>query len=334
MAMSPRIEARAADWVARRNGGLSATEQAELAAWMAQDPRHAEALAIMEQTWSQLNAPRRLGQADRVWHEVETLHRHRSRGRRMAWVSVGAAAALAVMIAVRTFLPIAPEAAPAVVNLPAIRALADGSKVALRAGAAIEVDFTAVSRRVLLVRGEAMFSVAHDPGRPFVVRSGNVEVRAVGTEFSVAPAAGATAVYVTEGRIAVTQVSAAAASATDVPSPIYAVAGERVLVPAVGPSGARPAVTRLSDTEIASALAWRGERLELSEVPLAEALRMINRGREVPIVLADAEVGRRTITGVLWADDGDGFVRLLEQGFDLSAERDGKVVRLRARQDR
>jgi transmembrane sensor len=332
--MSRGIEAQAADWIARRNGGLNAAEQAELAAWLAQDSRHAEALAIMEQTWSQLNAPRRRGQAEWVWHDVETLRRRRSRGRRLAWTSFGAAAALAVMVAVRTLSPIAPEAAPAAVNLPAIRALADGSKVALRAGAAIEVDFTAESRRVRLVRGEAMFSVAHDPARPFVVRSGNVEVRAVGTEFSVAQATDATAVYVTEGRVAVTQVSGALESAPEAPSPIYAIAGERVLVPALGPAGAQPTVTRLSDPEIASALAWRGARLELSEVSLAEAVRMINRGREVPIVLADPEIGRRTITGVLWADDGDGFVRLLEQGFDLSAERDGKVVRLRARRER
>jgi transmembrane sensor len=332
--MSRRIEVQAAAWIARRNGGLSATEQAELAAWIAQDSRHAEALAVMDQAWIQLNAPRRLGQADRVWHEVETLHRRRARHRRMAWTSLGAAAGIAVIVAAGSFSPVSPEAPPAVVNLPAIRALADGSKVALRAGAAIEVDFTANARRVHLVRGEAMFSVAHDPGRPFVVRSGDVEVRAVGTEFSVAQAADATAVYVTEGRIAVTQVSIAAGSATEAPAPIYAVAGERVLVPAFGPAGARPAVTRLSDPEIASALAWRGERLDLSEVPLAEAVRMINRGREVPIVLADADIGRRTVTGVLWADDGDGFVRLLEQGFDLSAERDGKVVRLRARRER
>jgi transmembrane sensor len=332
--MSARIEARAADWIARRNGGLSPAEQAELAAWLAQDSRHAEALAVMERTWIQLNAPRRHGQAERVCHDVETLRRRRSRGRRMAWTSLGAAAGIAVMVAAGSFSPVSPEAPPAVVNLPAIRALADGSKVALRAGAAIEVDFTANARRVHLVRGEAMFSVAHDPARPFVVRSGNVEVRAVGTEFSVAQAADATAVYVTEGRIAVTQVSIAAGSATEAPAPIYAVAGERVLVPAFGPAGARPAVTRLSDPEIASALAWRGERLDLSEVPLAEAVRMINRGREVPIVLADADIGRRTVTGVLWADDGDGFVRLLEQGFDLSAERDGKVVRLRARRER
>jgi transmembrane sensor len=161
-----------------------------------------------------------------------------------------------------------------------------------------------------------------------------VEVRAVGTEFSVAQAAGVTAVYVTEGRIAVTPVGTTLESAPAAPSPICAVAGERVLVPAAGPAGAQPSVTRLSDSEMASALAWRGERLELSEVPLAEAVRMINRRRTVPIVLADADLGRRTVTGVLWADDGDGFVRLLEQGFDLSAERDGKVVRLRARRER
>jgi transmembrane sensor len=239
-----------------------------------------------------------------------------------------------MVVSVGTLSPPAPEAAPAAVNLPAIRILADGSRVALRTGAVIAVDFTVEARSVRLAQGEAMFAVAHDPARPFVVHAGNVEVRAVGTEFSVARAAGATTIYVTEGRIAVTPAGNPPAPAAGPGIPVYAVAGERVLVPAAGADGVRPAVTRLSDPEIASALAWRGERLEFSEVPLADAVRIINRGRAVPIVLGDADIGRRTVTGVLWADDGDGFVRLLEQGFDLSAEREGGVVRLRARRER
>jgi transmembrane sensor len=40
-------------------------------------------------------------------------------------------------------------------------------------------------RQVKLDRGEAWFQVAKDPQRPFVVESGPVRVRAVGTAFSV-----------------------------------------------------------------------------------------------------------------------------------------------------
>jgi transmembrane sensor len=328
--MNDRIEAEAAEWIARRNGGLSPTEQTEFAAWVAKDARHREAIALMELTWSQLNAPRRFGEADRAWTEIERHRRRRSRRHRITWSALGMAAAVAVMIAVGTGSPVHPEGTPAALHLPDLRALADGSKVALRVGADIEVDFSPDARHVRLVRGEAMFSVAHDSGRPFVVHAGNVMVRAVGTEFSVAYSTRATTVYVTEGRIAVTQTGSA-----DAALPVlYASAGERVILPAAGTNGPAPAVTRVRETEIASALAWRGQRLEFSDLPLAEAVRMINRGRDVQLVLADPDIGRRTITGVLWADDGDGFVRLLEQGFDLSAERDGNVVRLRPRSDR
>lgn len=327
--MKRRIEAQAADWIARRNGGLCPAEQAEYAAWVAADPRHQEAITVMERTWCQLNAPRRLGESERVWNEIETHRRRRSRRHQITWSTLGVAAAIVVMIAVGTVRPVVPEEKPAASSLPAIRVLADGSKVALRAGAAIEVDFSPDARHVRLVRGEAIFSVARDPSRPFVVDSGNVKVRAVGTEFSVARSLRATTVYVTQGRIAVTQTGSGDAALPD----LYASAGERVIVPAAATNAPAPVVTRVRDTELAAALAWRGERLEFADVPLADAVQMINRGREVELVLADPEIGRRTITGVLWADDAEGFVRLLEQGFDLRAERDGNVVRLRARAD-
>lgn len=284
----------------------------------------------MELTWSQLNAPRRFGEADRAWTEIERHRRRRSRRHRITWSALGMAAAIAVMIVVGTGSPVFPDQTPAVVSLPAIRVLGDGSKVALRSGTAIEVDFSPDARQVRLMRGEALFSVAHDAGWPFLVHAGNVTVRAVGTEFSVARSNRATTVYVTEGRIAVAQTGSANAALPDV----FADAGDRVIVPAIAAGRSGPVVTRVADAELAFALAWRGQRLEFSDVPLAEAVRMINWGADVELVLADPEVGRRTVTGVLWADDREGFVRLLEQGFDLIAEREGKVVRLRARTDR
>ena len=344
--MKRSIEDVAADWVARRNGGMRADEQAELTAWLAEDPRHREAFAVMERMWGRLTAPRRQGTADAVYHEVERLGRRhaRSRTRFLAWCALGAAAAVLLVLGVVGHLDARwterTPAASIAVTLPPLRTLADGSKVALRGDAAIEVDFRPGARRVRLTRGEALFTVAHDASRPFIVQSGPVAVRAVGTEFSVAQSAAATTVYVTEGRIAVStdpagpnaRLAAPDASAASAPLPVlYAGAGERVIVPAGADLGAAAVVSRVSGPEIASALAWRGQRLEFSDVPLAEAIRVVNRSRAQPIELADREIGQRTITGVWWADGGEGFVRMLEQGFDLQAEYEGHVVRLRPR---
>ena len=53
--------------------------------------------------------------------------------------------------------------------------LEDGSVADLNRGAAIEVSFTKDFRRIKLVRGEARFSVAKNPARPFIVEAGGVE---------------------------------------------------------------------------------------------------------------------------------------------------------------
>src|SRR5690349_20668988 len=49
----------------------------------------------------------------------------------------------------------------------------------------LEVDFSAKSRAVRLIAGEALFQVAKDAARPFVVAAGDARVRAIGTAFNV-----------------------------------------------------------------------------------------------------------------------------------------------------
>lgn len=327
------IEAQAADWIARRNGGFTPALQAELDAWLARDPRHTAAFATMERTWTRLNEPRHTGDSASCWTEIQGRRRARSRRRRITWSAFGAAATLALVAAI-SFRP-QPSSAPTpatAITRPIIRTLDDGSKVAVRPGGAIEVDFSPVFRRVRLVRGEALFSVTKDAARPFIVQAGTIEVRAVGTEFSVGQRATAVTVVVTEGRIAVARAEhAPSTDAQGDAKAVFAVAGERVVMAEQATPRAAPVVTPLSAQELASALAWRGQRLEFSDTPLAEALAIVNRGQRIQLVLAEAELGHRTLTGVLWADDTEGLVRLLEHGFNLTAERDGQIVRLRAR---
>ena len=87
----------------------------------------------------------------------------------------------------------------------------------------------------------------------------------------------------------------------------------------------------VTGADIDRALAWRRQRVEFTNTPLAEAVQWFNRENRVQIVIVDPILERRRITGIFWSDDPDGFVRLLQYGVGTAAERSGTVLKLRAR---
>lgn len=326
------LEETAADWIARRNGGgLSADEQARLNAWLAADPRHAQAFDEMESSWTMLNEPRRIGRADVVWTEMETSARRR---KVYAFATAGLAAAAALMLAFLPLYHLRPAAAiavPSVAVRPDLRTLPDGSTVELNVGAEIALVFTPEKRGVRLLRGEALFAVAKDATRPFVVTAGAVEVRAVGTEFTVRHESRHINVLVTEGRVAVERIEAATPSGAAAPvkvESVYLEVGRQAVVPTDFFEAAPLQIKAVSADELAAALAWRDKRIEFTDTPLADAVTLFNRQNRIQLSITHQSLVRRLITGVFWADDPEGFVRLLEKGFNIKAERSGDVIRL------
>lgn len=209
-----------------------------------------------------------------------------------------------------------------VVHRPSSQTLPDGSIADLNAGAALVVNYTASTRRVVLSGGEAHFQVNQDPARPFVVTSGAVEVRAVGTAFAVRPERETVAVLVTDGRVTVTRMDRTppAASAGTVPPPLAVIeAGQGVRVAPEGAAG--PPVQSVPAPEIARLLAWRVPRIELSDTPLAQAVALFHAQGSERIRLADPSLGTLRVSGVLRADDPESLVRLLEAEYGLRTDR-------------
>ena len=339
------IEDEAADWVARRDKGFSTQEAIDFERWVAADPRHRAALARLEEAWTLLNAPRAAGRSSSLMSVMNGLKRKAHRRRRRTFISVGAtlAAAAALVLGARfgaglVWRTMSP-AAPTVVLRPDRQALPDGSLVELNAGAEIEVDFSPRVRGIRLLRGEALFSVAKDPARPFVVSAGTVAVRAVGTVFSVRFDVTKVDVLVAEGKVALEKsaearrssgaVTAAATHliSTPIDEPILS-AGQRVAidieVAVAGAPKAVPApVAKLSESEVTEALAWRHRRVEFTSTELAEAVPLFNQSGGRQLVLADAATGNLRISGVFWTDDPEAFARLLESSLGIIARHTG-----------
>jgi|LauGreSuBDMM15SN_2_FD.fasta_scaffold17278_2 transmembrane sensor len=256
------------------------------------------------------------GAAGEVVRHVETRRRRRVRRRIAgvagiaclglvgAWLFPQAAATLAVP-------PIA--AASTVVVAPETRTLADGSIVELRPGAEIWVEYGSSSRRVVLLAGEVHFQVTKDAARPFVVVASGVEVRAVGTAFSVDLGKRAVDVLVTEGRVAVTS-PPATVEATPAVAMVDAGQGTTVSLEVAGAA----AVRSVPSGERRERLNWRVPLLEFSSTPLAEAIPMFNRHDRHHLVL-DPALGRLQLSGTLRADDTDSLFILLRNEFGIIA---------------
>ncbi|WP_159516880.1 FecR family protein [Sunxiuqinia indica] len=64
--------------------------------------------------------------------------------------------------------------------------LSDGSEVQLNYGSKIKYPyFFSSNTREVTLTGEGFFKVAHNPEKPFIVKAGNLNVKAVGTTFNV-----------------------------------------------------------------------------------------------------------------------------------------------------
>src|SRR5690606_20213445 len=141
--------------------------------------------------------------------DPDLLARPRRRSRFIAPALLAAAAAMAVLAALR-FREAPPGRRPEVAAVarvePDLVHLPDGSRVEIHPGGEIAERFTPGERRVSLLRGEAYFTVAKNPDRPFVVEANGVAVHAVGTAFNVRLPTdeAAVEVLVTEGIVHVT----------------------------------------------------------------------------------------------------------------------------------
>jgi transmembrane sensor len=190
-------------------------------------------------------------------------------------------------------------------------ALADGSTVFLNTDSDVRVTLSRHLRHIELSRGEALFSVSHDPDRPFEVHALQGVTTAVGTQFDVelTPRGGA-AVSVLEGTVTV----GASDTATAAP-PVAVSAGSGVGYTQEG------SVSELRPAEVNRIQGWRSQRIVFNDIALDTALAEYNRYTRTPIVLSDPALGTRHINGVFHIGDEAAFLSAMQQGLHLKATR-------------
>jgi transmembrane sensor len=227
--------------------------------------------------------------------------------------------------------------------------LGDGSVVSLEPETTLRVRFEDRVRHIELERGRALFRVAKDVWRPFLVTTGDTTVRAVGTEFGVERAGGSVVITVAEGRVAVGHSAGDApwiSSSQDEAEPqrvqtgggpvvdgeeqdagfgstagtweseIFLTAGEQVTVHNTG------VADRVRTVDTVRALAWTRGQLVFENATLADVVSQFNRYNRTQLRISDSQLAARRVSGVLEATDTETLLAFIRQG-----RRDIRVTR-------
>lgn len=307
----------AAAWVVRLEAAsLGEDEAVAFDAWLSAAPENArafDAALSVSQAVSRQAAPLSRLLSERRPPARPVVDRRAVVG----FGALAAAAAAAVVVAPELSGPVAPALYATPKGARRRVQLADGSTVDLNAGTRMTVSFDRSARHVTLEGGQAVFDVAHDVQRPFLIAAGDRTIRVVGTQFDVRRRDGRLAVTVARGAVEVRPSEGAAGRAFRLHP------GQRL----EHVEGQQDALVSTADAD--EVLAWRTGRLIYRGQSLREVVADLNDQFPTPIRIADESLADEPISGVLVLDSQDAVIHRLALLVPLRTERSGAGLILR-----
>jgi transmembrane sensor len=346
-------------------GDVDAGAYGRLDAWFRESPQHIRAFLELSSIWEdggdpdldRSNSTDSLIARARAVPNVIPLEKEErnaraladdsARGRRprsarvaltrlFSWRSVVAASAVVAVLTAALYVlhdSLNPTYTTATGEERSIR-LEDGSSLVLNSRSRIRVRFSEHERNVDLLEGQALFHVAKDLARPFIVRSDSARVRAVGTQFDVYRKTYGTTVTVVEGQVAVLPVERGFPGATIRPSApdAFNVAADVIVLAAgqqvtITPSAAGPTV----HADVATATSWVQRQIVFDSTPLTDVAQEFNRYNVRQLIVSDDTLKDFHVTGVFSSTDPASLLRFLRAQRGISVEETDKGIRISKR---
>lgn len=312
-----RIESEAIEWLAMQAAGpLDPADALVFENWLRRGPRHRAAYDSMRQTWDTLTVlqqePGDLLRHTADLHEKSRQEASASPMRRWLAPAFAIAACLLLVIGLTTVWTGNPVIALVADHRTApgeIRrvTLPDGSRLDLGPASAVKLHFSTTERRIELLGGSAYFSAvpqAAAAGRPFIIDTGRLSARALGTQFLVERLSDGDGVAVVEHSVAVTRSDGDHRMTVLSPGQALRYRDRR----------SEPDMANVDPLEIAP---WRGGNLVFHQVPLRDVVAELNRYRRSRILLASDDLSARVVSGVFRIGDPDGALKVIAQELGL-----------------
>ena len=326
-----QIADTAATWVLRRREGLSVREEQEFSDWLQADTAHRAAFEESLRGWEVAGSAAAHPQLLNMRSEALMV-----RPRRLFRLPLAASlAALALVGATSAALlhpwpngsgEVSYRSASGIyqtaVGERSTVTLEDGSLVTLNTSSRLKVSYSRGERNLVLLAGQALFQVAHDPARPFIVSALDRQVVATGTEFEVRVERQSLRVALLEGHVLVRPARPLGGS-QGVSAQARLAPGEQL----VAEAGRHAQVARADVERLTS---WREGRVRFEDTPLAEAVAEMNRYSNTRIVIEDSEAGQIRISGAFRTGRSQDFVAAVASLFPVRATHSDGEIRLRS----
>lgn len=277
------VEAAAHWWMRINSVDCSDEEKREFQAWLKADPEHLREYQGMEELWEVAE------------HLPRTLQPIDSQAtRRGRWKAFGMAAGFSLLLLplsgylgwLQGWIPNSYHRYESLDNNQTIT-LPDGSRVQLNSHTRISFSNFKDLRKVALKSGEAFFEVAHSTEHPFAVDAGKGRISVTGTQFNVWKYNDQVVVTLTEGSVEVI------GNKNQSGQYVKLIPGMQA---SYGGNNTQPAINQQIP---AGTLSWREGKLILDDLSLLEALPLINRYLEKPVLLGDTKsTGSLRIGGI------------------------------------
>ncbi|PNU02129.1 FecR family protein [Novosphingobium guangzhouense] len=306
------IEDAAARWAVEQDAGLTDEGIAALEQWLGSDSRHPPAFEKARAAWRFMGHPAIRSEVAQRRLSEPPLPGYPPVGRpggKRKWIAPAIAASIALVVVgtIRDWPTALQSDAMTATGEQRTLTLADGSQVRLNTDSAISIDYQTDRRIVHVLKGEAAFSVARDPQRPFSVEAKGGSTTALGTRFIVDRHADTTQVTVTQHSVRVAAPGFGASTA-------IVKEGQSV---AYGKSG----IGSIHAIDANAASAWTRKRLVFVDQPLRDVVAELNRYHPGFIVIIGTDLGDRRVSGIFRTNNPVAALDTLQASLKLGSTR-------------
>jgi transmembrane sensor len=248
--------------------------------WLMANVAHQQAYADVANVWASFDSPHDLAKlADTA--DQDAFFQKSVQSKKIKNAIAGAVAAVAISVggwlAFQTWQaqPVMQMVAQVAVGQVESQRLQDGTLMTMNTGTDIEVTYYRDRRLVTLKRGEAIFEVARDETRPFIIDSGKAKITVLGTRFAVNRLTKLVRVSVDHGTV---KVEPQHTDSTTPPSALILHDGE---VAEVKQDATKPMRSHL---QAADAFAFEKGMVVFEQADLDEIAETLSRYRKLPLV--------------------------------------------------
>lgn len=221
--------------------------------------------------------------------------------------------------------------------------LSDGTKVWLNAGTKLRYPPTFnPNERIVILDGEAYFDVAKDPKHPFIVKAGDVEVKAIGTAFNVKayPSENTIETTLIEGKVVVSRKGAN--------KPITLAPNQKLTYVKGRKDNFNPVedISRKNDEELLAlkeikktknitleeiadpkpVISWKEKEWFISGMNIKELSIKLERRYDVNIDIKDTELTKYRFTGTIMDESLEQVLTYMSKVAPINYKIDGKEV--------